>query len=94
MKRNYDFQEELSSGPFFFTKFIGSCEIFVVVQFYSWFKFYFLLFQTCYHTLTYRKTKPGIKKTKHIRLFRERLSEKVHATIPKGLVGGFKFTVL
>ena len=27
-------------------------------------------------------------------LFRERLSEKVHATIPKGIVGGFKFTVL
>ena len=26
-------------------------------------------------------------------LFRERLSEKVHATIPKGIVGGFKFTV-
>ena len=26
--------------------------------------------------------------------FRERLSEKVHATIPKGIVGGFEFTVL
>ena len=26
--------------------------------------------------------------------FRERLSEKVHATIPKGIVGAFKFTVL
>ena len=26
--------------------------------------------------------------------FRERLSEKVHASIPKGIVGGFKFTVL
>ena len=25
----------------------------------------------------------------HIQLFRERLSEKVHATIPKGIVGGF-----
>ena len=25
----------------------------VVVQFYPWFKFYFLLFQTCYHTLPY-----------------------------------------
>ena len=25
---------------------------------------------------------------------RERLSEKVHATIPKGIVGGFEFTVL
>ena len=29
-----------------------------------------------------------------IQLFREKLSEKVHATIPKGIVGGFKFTVL
>ena len=29
-----------------------------------------------------------------IQLFRESLSEKVHATIPKGIVGGFKFTVL
>ena len=28
-----------------------------------------------------------------IQLFRERLSEKVHATIPKGIVGSFKFTV-
>ena len=28
-----------------------------------------------------------------IQLFRERLSEKVHATIPKGIVGGFEFTV-
>ena len=30
----------------------------------------------------------------YIQLFRERLSEKVHATIPKGIVGVFKFTVL
>ena len=29
-----------------------------------------------------------------IQLFQERLSEKVHATIPKGIVGGFEFTVL
>ena len=29
-----------------------------------------------------------------IQLFRERLSEKVHATMPKGIVGGFEFTVL
>ena len=29
-----------------------------------------------------------------IQLFRERLSQKGHATIPKGLVGGFEFTVL
>ena len=30
----------------------------------------------------------------HIQLFRERLSEKVHATSPKGIVSGFEFTVL
>ena len=30
----------------------------------------------------------------HIQLFRERLSEKVRATIPKGIVGGFECTVL
>ena len=29
-----------------------------------------------------------------IQLFREKLSEKVHATIPKGIVGGFECTVL
>ena len=28
-----------------------------------------------------------------IQLFREWLSEKVHATIPKGIVGGFEFSV-
>ena len=28
-----------------------------------------------------------------IRPFRERLSDKVHATTPKGIVGGFEFTV-
>ena len=34
------------------------------------------------------------KNSINIQLFRERLSEKVHATIPKGIVGGFEFTVL
>ena len=29
-----------------------------------------------------------------IELFRERLSKKGHAIIPKGIVGGFEFTVL
>ena len=29
-----------------------------------------------------------------IQLFRERLSEKVHSTIPKGIVGGFVSPVL
>ena len=31
---------------------------------------------------------------RYIQLFRERLSDKVHATILKGIVGGFKFTVI
>ena len=30
----------------------------------------------------------------YIQLFRKRLSEKVHATIPRGIVGGFEITVL
>ena len=30
----------------------------------------------------------------HIQLFQERLSDKVHVTIPKGIVGGFEFLVL
>ena len=30
---------------------------YVVVQFYPWFKFYFPLFQSHYHTLPYPKTK-------------------------------------
>ena len=34
------------------------------------------------------------QKIADIQLFRERLSEKVHSTIPKGIVGGFEFTVL
>ena len=33
----------------------------------------------------------GIKE--NIQLFRQRLSEKVHATMPKGIVGGFEFAV-
>ena len=28
-----------------------------------------------------------------VQLFQERLSDKVHATTPKGIVGGFEFTV-
>ena len=34
-----------------------SSNVYVVVQFYPWFKFSFLLFQTHYHTLPYPKTK-------------------------------------
>ena len=39
-------------------------EICVAVQFYPWFKFYFLLFQTHYHTLPYPKTKENKIQTK------------------------------
>ena len=35
-----------------------------------------------------------VLKTFCIQLFRERLSEKVYATITKGIVGGFEFAVL
>ena len=35
-----------------------------------------------------------IERALRIQLFRERLSEKVHATIPKGIVGSFESTVL
>ena len=34
-----------------------------------------------------------MKNALRIQLVQERLSEKVHATIPKGIVGGFEFTV-
>ena len=37
-------------------KFDGS-SVSVVVQFYPWFKFFFLLFQTHYHQITITKTK-------------------------------------
>ena len=37
---------------------------------------------------------PRAKLNHSIQLFGEQLSEKVHATIPKGIVGGFQFTVL
>ena len=42
----------------------------------------------------YRKTKSPFEPNICIQLFRESLSEKVHATIPKGIVGGFEFNVL
>ena len=37
--------------------------------------------------------KIGWLNKEYIQLFQDRLSEKVHATIPKGIVGDFKFTV-
>ena len=37
----------------------------------------------------------GLKcETCYVNLFREKLSKKVHATVPKGIVGGFEFLVL
>ena len=42
----------------------------------------------------YRKTKSPFEPNICIQVFQERLSEKVHATIPKGIVGGFEFNVL
>ena len=35
-----------------------------MVQFYPWFKFYSILFQTYYHTLSYPKTKENKIQTK------------------------------
>ena len=42
----------------------------------------------------YRKTKSPFEQNICIQLFQESLSEKVHAKIPKGIVGGFEFNVL
>ena len=36
----------------------------------------------------------NVKRDLYIQLFRERLSEKVRATIPIGIVGGFEYTIL
>ena len=49
---------------------------------------------TSSRTCSYGSESKGHKKNNDIQLFRESLSEKVHATVPKGIVGGFKFTVL
>ena len=39
-------------------------------------------------------TSENVLKKSGIQLFRERLSEKVHVTVPKGIVGGFGCFVL
>ena len=44
--------------------------------------------------MNYARPEREEKCCSYIQLFRERLSEKVHATIPKGIVGGFEFTVV
>ena len=44
--------------------------------------------------LKYSRVPGSVHSARCIQLFRETLSEKVHATIPKGIVGSFEFTVL
>ena len=39
-------------------------------------------------------TSENVLKKSGIQLFQERLSEKVHVTVPKGIVGGFECSVL
>ena len=48
--------------------FLRAAKNVVVVQFYPWIKFYFLLFQTHYHVLTYPKTLKKIKFKPRIKL--------------------------
>ena len=45
------------SRAYFFFQHPFEIAVYVAVQFYPWFKFYFPLFQTTYHTLPYPKTK-------------------------------------
>ena len=45
-------------------------------------------------TLMPLECSPNFPLVQYIQLFRERLSEKVHTTIPTGIVGGFKCTLL
>ena len=47
---------------------------------------------TAYQTIFLHFPTLQVPDTNYIQLFRERLSDKVHATTPKGIVGGFKFT--
>ena len=54
---------------------------YVVVQFYPWFKIYFLFFQTNYHTLPYSNTKENKLKP------RIRLNHKIYTKIDSSGVG-------
>ena len=45
------------------------------------------------YDITHTKFPFLLETLENIQLFRERLSDKVHATTPKGIVGGFEFTV-
>ena len=46
------------------------------------------------HYINFKVLCMPCKSSTVIQLFQEKLSEKVHATVLKGIVGGFKFTVL
>ena len=50
-------QEGSVKSPRWVLKICNSSEIYVVVQIFPWFKFYFPLFKTHYHTLPCPKTK-------------------------------------
>ena len=58
---------------------------------------YMVMSLTNPHTIRGRPTLKDVEwgfSSFFIQLFRKRLSEKVHATIPRGIVGGFEITVL
>ena len=58
---------------------------------------YMVMSLTNPHTIRGRPTLKDVERgfsSFFIQLFRKRLSEKVHATIPRGIVGGFEITVL
>ena len=56
---------------------------------------YMVMSLTNPHTIRGRPTLKDVERgfsSYFIQLFRERLSDKVHATTPKGIVGDFEFT--
>ena len=58
---------------------------------------YMVMSLTNPHTIRGRPTLKDVERgfsSFFIQLFRKRLSEKVHATITRGIVGGFEITVL
>ena len=58
---------------------------------------YMVMSLTNPHTIRGRPTLKDVERgfsSFFIQLFRKRLSKKVHATIPRGIVGGFEITVL
>ena len=53
----------------------------------------FLVHELIFLSFVINSSRYGFSFYLSIQLFQERLSEKVHATIPKGIVGDFEFTV-